>query len=96
MNAIARTWELGGTALGRDGTFRRPRGHANLQTAPLVALALQRGEGKLSADGALVVRTGTHTGRSAQDKFVVDEPSVSQMSGGAASTRNSRPPGSPR
>ena len=52
--------------------------HANLQAAPLVALALQRGEGKLSADGALVVRTGTHTGRSAQDKFVVAEPGVSQ------------------
>ncbi len=28
-------------------------------------------EGKLSADGPLVVETGEHTGRSAQDKFMV-------------------------
>ena len=30
-------------------------------------------EGKISKDGALVVKTGIHTGRSAQDKFVVRE-----------------------
>lgn len=77
MNALARTWELGGAALSGTGLFGAPAVYANLQAAPLVALALQRGEGKLSADGALVVRTGSHTGRSAQDKFVVDEPGVS-------------------
>ena len=33
--------------------------------------ALRRNEGKLSADGPLVVETGAHTGRSAQDKFIV-------------------------
>ncbi len=50
--------------------------HAN-QTAPaLVAEALRRDEGRLSADGALMVETGIHTGRSVQDKFVADEPSV--------------------
>ncbi len=50
--------------------------HAN-QTAPaLVAEALRRDEGRLSADGAFMVETGVHTGRSVQDKFVVDEPSV--------------------
>ena len=30
----------------------------------------------LSVDGAFMVETGVHTGRSVQDKFVVDEPSV--------------------
>ena len=51
--------------------------HANLPAAQLVAHALRRNEGTLSADGALLVRTGMHTGRSVQDKFMVDEPGVS-------------------
>ncbi len=45
--------------------------HWNLVTAQLVEAALERGEGSLSADGPLVVETGAHTGRSAQDKFIV-------------------------
>jgi len=45
--------------------------HWNLGTAPLVELAVARGEGQLSVDGALVVETGAHTGRSANDKFIV-------------------------
>ncbi len=49
---------------------------ANLTAPALVAEAVRRDEGKLSVDGALVVATGVHTGRSAQDKFVVDEASV--------------------
>ena len=49
---------------------------ANLSMPALVAEAVRRDEGKLSMDGALVVATGVHTGRSAQDKFVVDEPSI--------------------
>ena len=51
--------------------------HANLHAAQLVSHALRRGEGALSADGALLVRTGVHTGRSVQDKFTVDDPAVS-------------------
>lgn len=43
----------------------------NLETAPLVEHALRRGEGKLAKDGPLVVTTGKHTGRSANDKFIV-------------------------
>ena len=45
--------------------------HWNLGTAPLVEAALRRGEGMLAKDGPLVVKTGKHTGRSAQDKFIV-------------------------
>ncbi len=45
--------------------------HWNLTTAPLVEQAVRRGEGVLAKDGPLVVQTGSHTGRSAQDKFVV-------------------------
>ncbi|MFC7537039.1 phosphoenolpyruvate carboxykinase [Sphingomonas sp. GCM10030256] len=45
--------------------------HWNLTTAPLVEEALKRGEGLLAKDGPIVVSTGRHTGRSAQDRFVV-------------------------
>ncbi len=47
--------------------------HWNLGTAALVELAVKRGEGLLSKDGALVVETGAHTGRSANDKFIVKD-----------------------
>jgi phosphoenolpyruvate carboxykinase (ATP) len=50
--------------------------HVNLTASQLVTHALRRGEGSLSEDGALIVRTGVHTGRSVQDKFTVDEPAI--------------------
>ncbi|MBC7432604.1 MAG: phosphoenolpyruvate carboxykinase [Rubritepida sp.] len=52
--------------------------HANLSAPGLYAQALQRGEGRLSAEGAFMAVTGQHTGRSVQDKFVVDDPEVTQ------------------
>ncbi|WP_443019803.1 phosphoenolpyruvate carboxykinase [Sphingomonas adhaesiva] len=54
-----------------QGIETRATLHWNLVTAQLVETAVARGEGKLSADGPLVVETGAHTGRSAQDKFTV-------------------------
>ena len=45
--------------------------HWNLGTSALVEKAICRGEGVLAKDGPLVVETGKHTGRSAQDKFIV-------------------------
>jgi phosphoenolpyruvate carboxykinase (ATP) len=43
----------------------------NLTTPPLVEQVVSRGEGLLAKDGPIVVKTGRHTGRSAQDRFVV-------------------------
>ena len=50
--------------------------YRNLTPAQLTEHALRRGEGILSATGALVVKTGKYTGRSANDKFIVDTPAV--------------------
>jgi phosphoenolpyruvate carboxykinase (ATP) len=49
--------------------------HGNLEMAALYQQAVERGEAMIAADGPLVVRTGQHTGRSADDKFIVREPS---------------------
>ena len=43
----------------------------NLSAPRLYEMAVARGEGVVAADGPLVVATGEHTGRSAQDKFIV-------------------------
>jgi len=50
--------------------------YRNLSTAELYEHAIRNGEGITSAHGSLVVRTGKHTGRSPQDKFVVREPTT--------------------
>ena len=43
----------------------------NLPEAELVERAVNSGEARLTAHGAIVALTGQHTGRSAKDKFVV-------------------------
>ena len=60
---------LAGTGVAAPGAL-----HPNLEAAALVGEALRRCEGRLSEDGAFMAVTGQHTGRSVQDKFVVDEP----------------------
>ena len=43
----------------------------NATAAELYELAIMRGEGQVAEGGSLVVATGSHTGRSPQDKFIV-------------------------
>ncbi|NDV86426.1 phosphoenolpyruvate carboxykinase [Aurantimonas aggregata] len=51
----------------------------NLPSAELVETAIRRGEGRLTAHGALVVTTGRHTGRSPRDKFVVRDEATEEV-----------------
>jgi phosphoenolpyruvate carboxykinase (ATP) len=61
-------------ALEGTGVRAGRRVFRNLPAIALMEQAIRRGEGTLSTNGALIVHTGVHTGRSVQDKFVVDEP----------------------
>jgi phosphoenolpyruvate carboxykinase (ATP) len=45
----------------------------NLSVPQLIEIAIQRGEGMLSSTGALSVKTGKFTGRSPDDRYIVDD-----------------------
>ena len=61
------------SALEAHGISPRGRVIHNPTTAQLYTHALANGDGRLAHGGAIVVDTGRFTGRSPQDKFVVDE-----------------------
>jgi phosphoenolpyruvate carboxykinase (ATP) len=60
--------------LEREG-IQTTRVRWNLSPAALYEEAIRRQEGLLAAEGPLSCRTGQHTGRSPNDKFIVREPS---------------------
>ena len=53
-----------------------PKALRNLAASAYYQIAVERGEGLIAAEGPLVVKTGEHTGRSAQDKFTVRRPEI--------------------
>ena len=63
--------------LDREG-IHAARVHWNLSPAALYEEAVRRQEGVIAAAGPLACRTGQHTGRSPNDKFIVREPSSEQ------------------
>ncbi len=52
---------------------RLTRLRRNPAPAELYELAIRRGEGEVASTGAISMRTGAHTGRSAADKFIVKD-----------------------
>ena len=59
-------------------TTIKTNNYVNQTTAALAEQAVIRGEGRFASNGALVVETGHRTGRSPDDRFIVDEPSTSE------------------
>ena len=53
--------------------------HVDLPNPKLLELAVRREEGNFAANGAFVATTGTRTGRSPKDRFIVDEPSMTHL-----------------
>ena len=66
MNKVHHDYDLAACGISHSGQV-----HYNLKEAVLYEMAVKRGEGLITASGALAVRTGKHTGRSASDKFYV-------------------------
>lgn len=50
--------------------------HCNLPVSELVKYSLERNEGILAENGALVINTGKYTGRSPKDRFIVKQSSI--------------------
>jgi phosphoenolpyruvate carboxykinase (ATP) len=63
------------TGLEVHGIQNVSRVYWNLSVPALYEEAVRRREATISAEGPLVCRTGQHTGRSPNDKFIVREPS---------------------
>lgn len=54
----------------------QPTIHEDLSAEELIEHAIAHGEGTIASNGGLLVTTGTRTGRSPADRFIVQEPST--------------------
>lgn len=62
---------ISSTGIDKHGFTSVKAAHWNHRPAALYQMSLAREESEIAANGPLVVKTGQHTGRSAQDKFIV-------------------------
>ncbi|MEM7299790.1 MAG: phosphoenolpyruvate carboxykinase [Pseudomonadota bacterium] len=69
------TWNKN-CGLEQHGFDRFGSAHWNMLESELFETAISNGEGRATKHGALAVETGKHTGRSAQDKFVMRDAST--------------------
>src|SRR5512142_2384339 len=67
--------QLQQSGLEGQGIVNLARAYWNLSVPALVEEAVRRKEGVIAVEGPVSFRTGQHTGRSPNDKFVVREPS---------------------
>ena len=51
----------------------------HLNNEKLIAHAVKNNEGIIASNGAFATSTGTRTGRSPNDRFIVDEPTTSSL-----------------
>jgi len=58
---------------------QNPKRQSDLSPAELIELALIKEEGKQAENGALCITTGARTGRSQNDRFIVDESSTNDL-----------------
>ena len=66
------------TPLASHGLDPQGAVHWNLGWEELHRMAVERGEGKLTAHGVLLATTGKRTGRSPNDRFIVNEPGLAE------------------
>ena len=73
MNDSLSTADLRCTIQLQEAGFNFSKLHRNLPPPSLIEAAIHRREGELSTTGALSVRTGKFTGRSPDDRYIVDD-----------------------